>query len=67
MPDMGENVHIEVDGDTLTITVDLSQKHGLSKSLKTHKIASTGGSQKIPGVPGVLLGLNVNRKVDEVE
>jgi len=67
MPDMGENVHIEVDKDVLTITVDMSKKFGFSKSGKTHKIASTGGSQKIPGVPGVILGLNVNKKVDEIE
>ena len=64
MPDMGENVHVEVTGNSLVITIDLTQNCGLSKSGKTIKVASTGGSQKIPGKVEYILGLNVNKKIN---
>lgn len=56
-----ENVEMTVEGDTLTITVDLSKELGLSKSQKSMKIGTTGGNVKIPGTDAVI-GLNVYRK-----
>lgn len=56
------NVKMQVDGDTLTIRVDLSQTQGPSKSGKTIIIASTGGNKPVEGYPGVMVGLNVYRK-----
>jgi hypothetical protein len=60
MATAGKNVKYEVKGNTLTITVDLSQDHGMSSSGKTHVVATTGGIAKIGD--DLLLGLNVNRK-----
>jgi hypothetical protein len=58
-----ENVKIEVNGDTMTITVDLSHDGGgLSNSGKSRTIASTRGNVKIEGSDAVM-GLNVYRKV----
>lgn len=57
----GQNVEIDVKGDIMTITVDLSKSFGASKSGKTTVIAGTGGFVTIPGT-GVMVGLNVNKK-----
>lgn len=54
-----KNVTIEVKGNTLTLTVDLSHTIGPSSSGKTVLIASTEGNAAIPGHPNVRLGLNV--------
>jgi len=54
-----KNVKMTVEGKTLTITVDLTQTHGPSKSGKTTIIASSEGNVDVPGAPGVKLGLNV--------
>ena len=58
------------DGNTLTITVDLRQTHGLSKSGKTMTIGSTKGNQGIgPGADGapVFVGVNVYRHATDTE
>lgn len=55
------NVHMTVKGNTLTITIDLSKDLGVSKSGKTHTVASTGGFVAIPGRKEIL-SLNCNRK-----
>jgi hypothetical protein len=49
-----KNVEMKVDGNILTIKVDLSKEFGPSSSGKTIIIASTEGKTKI--------GLNVYRK-----
>ncbi len=56
-----KNVKLSVNGDTLTITVDLTQKFGPSSSGKTIIIASTEGNFPLPGRTEVV-GLNVYRK-----
>lgn len=58
-----KNIDVKVDEKkkTLTLTVDLSQRHGLSGSGKTVTIASTEGNQKI-GFGDVAFGLNVYTK-----
>lgn len=58
-----KNVSITVDEkkQTLTIVVDLKQRHGVSTSGKTVTIASTEGNQKI-GHGDVAMGLSVYTK-----
>ena len=53
------NIKTELDDHILTITIDLSQTHGSSKSGKTLIVASTQGNQ--PVGDGVVLGLNAYR------
>lgn len=57
-----KNVKTEVKGKILTITVDLSQSQGDSKSGKTEIIATTGGNVTIDGTGGVVMGLNIYKK-----
>lgn len=58
-----KNVEMKVDGDKLTITVDLKKRLGPSKSGKTQTIASTSGSVKLDGKhEKVSVGLNVFAK-----
>jgi len=56
-----KNVKLSVSGNTLTITVDLTQEFGPSSSGKTIIIASTEGNLPLPGRTEVV-GLNVYRK-----
>ncbi|MDW7711177.1 MAG: hypothetical protein SCH98_11955 [Deferrisomatales bacterium] len=57
-----KNVEMTVDGNMLTIRVDLSKEFGPSSSGKTIIIASTEGNAAIPGREEVKVGLNVYRK-----
>ncbi len=54
-----KNIEIKVDGDKLTIIVDLSQEFGLSSSGKSITIASTEGNVSVPSREEVKIGLNV--------
>ena len=54
-----KNVQMEVRGQQLIITVDLSQNHGPSSSGKTEIIATTGGNIAVPGREEVRVGLNI--------
>ena len=56
-----KNVEMKVEGNILTIEVDLSQEFGPSSSGKTIIIASTEGNVSIPGAEGKKVGLNVYR------
>ncbi len=56
-----KNVKLSVNGDTLTITVDLTQEFGPSSSGKTTIIASTEGNFPLPG-RAEFVGLNVYRR-----
>lgn len=55
-----KNVEHSVKDNTLTITVDLTQDYGLSKSGKTKIVASTDGFVEV--APGISLGLNLIRR-----
>ncbi len=57
-----KNVEISVDGNILTIKVDLTKDFGPSTSGKTIIIASSEGNQSIPGKEAVKIGLNVYKK-----
>jgi hypothetical protein len=56
---LGRNVEASIEGDKLTLVIDLAKSFGLSKSGKTTIIASTDGNKP---VGGVVLGLNAYRK-----
>lgn len=62
-----QNVKYEIvkgaknEGDKLVITVNLSERHGLSGTGNTVNIAGTQGNQKI-GVNDIAFGLNVYTK-----
>lgn len=58
-----KNVEMNVEGDSLTVQVDLSKELGPSKSGKTIIIASTEGNQLVLGREEKI-GLNVYRKID---
>lgn len=55
------NVKAEVKDGLLTLTVDLNQSQGPSKSGKTNIIASSDGNVDLApfGAPGVKLGINI--------
>lgn len=54
-----KNVDMKVDGNKLTITVDLSKDLGPSKSGKTRIVASTEGNVSVPSHPEIKIGLNI--------
>jgi hypothetical protein len=58
-----KNVEMQVEGDKLTITVDLAKEFGPSSSGKTIIVASTEGNQTIEYKEGQYkIGLNIYRK-----
>ncbi len=57
-----KNVEMNVEGNILTIKVDLSKEFGPSTSGKTIIIASTEGNQSVPDKEEVKIGLNVYKK-----
>jgi len=57
-----KNVEMKLDGDILTIKVDVTKEFGPSASGKTIIIASTEGNISIPDKDNVKIGLNVYRK-----
>ncbi len=57
-----KNVEMKVDGDILTIKVDLTKEFGPSASGKTIIIASTEGNISIPDKEDVKIGLNIYKK-----
>lgn len=57
-----KNVEMTVDGNILTIKVDLTKEFGPSSSGKTIIIASTEGNISVEGHEAAKVGLNVYRK-----
>jgi hypothetical protein len=57
-----KNVEMKVNGNKLTITVDLTKEFGKSSSGKSIIIASTEGNVDVPGMEGAKIGLNVYKK-----
>ncbi len=57
-----KNVEMKLEGDVLTIKVDLSKEFGPSSSGKTIIIASTEGNQSVPDKEDIKIGLNVYKK-----
>lgn len=59
-----KNVEMSIEGDLLTIAVDLSKEFGPSKSGKTTIVASTEGNKSVPGRTEKV-GLNIYKKEDK--
>ena len=57
-----KNVEMSLEGNILTIKVDLTKEFGPSASGKTIIISSTEGNVPIPGREDVKVGLNVYHK-----
>lgn len=57
-----KNIEMSLQGNVLTIEVDLSQNFGTSTSGKSIIIASTEGNISIPDREDVKIGLNIYRK-----
>jgi len=57
-----KNIEMKLDGDILTIKVDLTKEFGPSASGKTIIIASTEGNISIPERDEIKIGLNVYKK-----
>lgn len=57
-----KNVEMLIEGNILTIKVDLSKNFGPSASGKTIIIASSEGNQSIPGKEEAKIGLNIYKK-----
>lgn len=56
-----KNVEMSVEGDTLTIKVDLTKEFGPSSSGKTTIVASTEGNVGVPDTD-VKIGLNCYKR-----
>jgi hypothetical protein len=52
-----KNVEVKIEGNELTVKVDLTKSFGKSKSGKTTIIASTEGNVEV--APGIKMGLNI--------
>ena len=59
---VGETVTLELKGQTLIISVDLTHRGSVSPSGKTRRVASTLGNARVEGSDAIL-GLNVYVKV----
>ena len=57
-----KNIEMTLNGDTLTIKVDLSKDFGESKSGKSITISSTEGNISVPEHEDIKIGLNIYRK-----
>jgi hypothetical protein len=57
-----KNCEMEVTGNILTITVDVSKDFGKSSSGKSIIIASTEGNVTIPETDDIKIGLNIYKK-----
>ncbi|WP_421909723.1 hypothetical protein [Methanolacinia petrolearia] len=57
-----KNVDMKLEGNSLTIKVDISKDFGESKSGKSITIASTEGNVSIPDNEEIKIGLNIYRK-----
>ncbi|MBR9976608.1 MAG: hypothetical protein KFH87_00850 [Bacteroidetes bacterium] len=56
-----KNIEMKLEGDILTIKVDLSKEFGLSSSGKSVIIASTEGNQSVEGREEVKIGVTMKQ------
>ena len=61
---IGKGILAEVseDGNTLVLTIDLTQDQGPSYSGKTHIVATTNGNIKVPGHSDILISVIAYRR-----
>ncbi len=59
----GDNVTVTQTASKITIEIDAKAEHGLSKSEKTMRVASTRGNAKLDN--GLVLGLNLYKYAEK--
>ena len=57
-----KNCEMKLNGNILTITVDISKEFGKSASGKSITISSTEGNVSVPENEDIKIGLNIYRK-----
>lgn len=57
-----KNIEMNLDGNMLTVKVDLTKEFGPSASGKTIIIASSEGNISVPGNEEIKIGLNIYKK-----
>lgn len=57
-----KNIEMSLDGDMLTVKIDISKEFGPSSTGKTTIIATTEGNHSIPGNETIKIGINVYKK-----
>ena len=57
-----KNCDMKLNGNILTITVDISKDYGKSASGKSIIIASTEGNISVPDKEDIKIGLNIYKK-----
>lgn len=57
-----KNIDMQVQGDILTVRVDLKKEFGPSASGKTTIIATTEGNVSVPEHESIKIGINIYRK-----
>ncbi|MBT9157227.1 MAG: hypothetical protein DDT36_00208 [Firmicutes bacterium] len=57
-----KNIEMKLDGNILTITMDITKNFGPSSTGKTTIIASTEGNVSAPGNDEIRIGVNVYKK-----
>jgi hypothetical protein len=57
-----KNIEMNLEGNILTLKVDITKEFGPSSSGKTIIIATTEGNIPVPGKDEVKIGLNVYKK-----
>ncbi len=62
-----KNCEMKIEGDILTITVDLSEESGKSSSGKSIIIGTTEGNMSVPGKEEVKAGVNVYKKLETAD
>jgi len=63
MEDLTKEIKSEVAGNKLVLTIDISGKGKVSASGKSMVVASTRGNVAVADTKGLILGLNLYRKV----
>ena len=58
-----KNCEMKLNGNLLTITVDVSKNFGKSASGKSVIIATTEGNVTVPETDDIKIGLNIYKKV----
>ncbi|NLI08850.1 MAG: hypothetical protein GX457_17460 [Thermotogaceae bacterium] len=53
-----KNIETKVEGEILTIRINLAEDFGASRTGKTRIIASTEGNKPVEGKPGIYVGVN---------
>jgi hypothetical protein len=53
-----QNIEMDVQGDILTVTIDLTKRGGVSNSGKTISVATTSGGVSVPDHKDIKIGIN---------